>query len=145
MNIHCECVSAINKVIVIVKYRLCLFLCKVSLYYITAYNRVVVIPKGASSITIQEMGISPNNFLVLRDNYGKYLLNGDWHLNKEGLYNIQGTRFVYRRTYNKPESLEAEGPLIEDLILEVHVLCCSGSQGRVSIGDSRGRRGSGPP
>ena len=100
--------------------------------YITAYNRVVVIPKGASSITIQEMGISPNNFLVLRDKYGKYLLNGDWHLNKEGLYNIQGTRFVYRRTYNKPESLEAEGPLIEDLILEVHALCCSDSHGRVT-------------
>ena len=89
------------------------------IWFFTAYNRVVVIPRGASSIEIQEMGISPNNFLVLRDIYGKYHLNGDWHLDKEGLYNIRGTKFVYRRTYNKPESLEADGPLLEDLILEV--------------------------
>ena len=84
-----------------------------------AYFPVAVIPRGASSILIQEMGISPNNFLVLKDSYGKYQLNGNWRLNKEGRYNIKGTKFIYRRSYNRPESLQADGPLLEELVLEV--------------------------
>ena len=68
---------------------------------------------------VEEVGISPSNYLVLRDVYGNYKLNGNWELNKEGVYNIRGTKFVYQRAYNRPESLQADGPLREDLILEV--------------------------
>ncbi|KAL3859814.1 hypothetical protein ACJMK2_010007, partial [Sinanodonta woodiana] len=83
------------------------------------YFPVVVIPKGAHNIEIQELAVSPNNYLVLRDIFGKYYLNGNWHLSWEGVYRIGGTKFVYRRSYNKPESLKTEGPLQEDLVLEV--------------------------
>ena len=82
---------------------------------------MTVIPRGARSIFVEEQGIAPSNYLVLRDVYGKYKLNGNWELNKEGVYNIRGTKFIYRRPYNQPESLRADGPLREDLILEVFV------------------------
>ena len=78
-----------------------------------------MIPRGARSILIEEQGLAPRNYLVVRDIYGKYQLNGNWVLNDEGVYTIRGTKFIYRRPYNEPESLRADGPLREDLILEV--------------------------
>ena len=36
-----------------------------------------------------------------------------------GVYRLGGADFTYKRPYNEPESLETDGPLGEDLILEV--------------------------
>ncbi|KAH3784823.1 hypothetical protein DPMN_162894 [Dreissena polymorpha] len=84
-----------------------------------AYYGVVYLPRGSSSISIEEMGISRSNYLALRNVQGHYFLNGNWKLNSEGVYSISGTKFVYRRPYNSPESLSAEGPILEDLVVEV--------------------------
>ncbi|KAL4235465.1 A disintegrin and metalloproteinase with thrombospondin motifs 18 [Mactra antiquata] len=83
------------------------------------YVGVVFLPRGSSSIVVEEAGLSHGNYLVLRNVTGTYYLNGNWKLNKEGVYPIAGTKFIYRRPYNYPESLVAEGPLLEDLVLEV--------------------------
>lgn len=72
---------------------------------------------------MEEAGIARSNYLVLRDRHGKYHLNGNWKLDPEGVYNIGGTKFIYRRPYNYPESLAAEGPLLDDLVLEVNSFC----------------------
>ncbi|XP_053402734.1 A disintegrin and metalloproteinase with thrombospondin motifs 18-like [Mercenaria mercenaria] len=84
-----------------------------------AYVGVVYLPRGSSSINIEEAGIARSNYLALRDRHGEYHLNGNWKLDPEGVYSIAGTKFIYRRPYNLPESLVAEGPLLEDLVLEV--------------------------
>ena len=83
---------------------------------------MVVIPRGASSIVVKEDVISPNNYLALKNIYGQYHINGDWQLNDEGMYKVAGARFVYRRSYNMPESLRSDGPLTEDVVLEVRVV-----------------------
>ena len=48
-----------------------------------------------------------------------------------GVYRLGGADFTYKRPYNEPESLETDGPLGEDLILEVsRVVCvCGGGVG----------------
>ena len=77
------------------------------------------LPQGSSSIHAEEVTVAPNNYLALRNMKGHYYINGDWKLDSEGVYPIAGTKFIYRRPYNRPEMLTAEGPLLEDLVLEV--------------------------
>ena len=48
-----------------------------------------------------------------------------------GVYRLGGADFTYKRPYNEPESLETDGPLGEDLILEVSRVVCGGG-GRVA-------------
>ena len=49
----------------------------------------------------------------------------DW----PGVYRLGGADFTYKRPYNEPESLETDGPLGEDLILEVSRVTCGGGRG----------------
>ena len=90
-------------------------------FTISAYVKVMYLPRGASSISLEEMGMAPNNYLALKSKNGKYYLNGNWHLDREGIYRIAGAKFIYRRSYNRPESLTTDGPIAEDLVLEVGV------------------------
>lgn len=92
---------------------------KFSLLFFTAYIGVVYLPQGSSSILVEEMTVAPNNYLALRNMKGHYYLNGGWRLDSEGVYPIAGTKFIYRRPYNRAEMISAEGPLLEDLVLEV--------------------------
>ncbi|XP_048253836.1 A disintegrin and metalloproteinase with thrombospondin motifs 16-like [Haliotis rufescens] len=84
------------------------------------YYPIVVLPKGARSISIQEEEVSPN-YLSLKNIYGRYYLNGKWKLDWAGIHKIGGTRFTYKRPYDRPESLYSQGPLQEDLVLEILV------------------------
>ena len=59
------------------------------------------------------------SYLSIKDVYGKYYLNGGWRLDWDGVYTFAGARFVYKRLYDKPESLYSDGPLEDDLVLEV--------------------------
>ncbi|KAL9889384.1 ADAM metallopeptidase with thrombospondin type 1 motif A isoform 2-T2 [Glossina fuscipes fuscipes] len=45
--------------------------------YKTYYYHVITIPKGASNIVIEQPGYRDENYIVLRDDQGKSLLNGD--------------------------------------------------------------------
>lgn len=86
--------------------------------YFLAYFPIMVLPRGARTIQIAEEALS-RNYLAVRDIYGKYYLNGNWHLNSNGAYSIAGAKFIYKRSYIEPEILQSDGPLLEDVVLEV--------------------------
>ena len=72
----------------------------------------------ARSIRIREKSLS-SNYLAIRNIFGKYFLNGQQRVAWPGTYVLGGATFRYKRPYNEPETLEADGPLEEELVLEV--------------------------
>lgn len=88
-------------------------------YIFSAYFPIAVLPKTARSIKIKENALS-SNYLSIRDIFGKYLLNGEHRVAWPGEYKIGGAKFYYSRPYNEPETLTCDGPLTEDLVLEVN-------------------------
>lgn len=85
---------------------------------ISVYYQLMTIPKGAKRIQVEEKGIS-RNYLALRTTNGKYVLNGGWKIDKAGVYEVAGSEFLYKYGYSSPGSLTSDGPLTEDLVLEV--------------------------
>ncbi|CAE1284085.1 ADAMTS18 [Acanthosepion pharaonis] len=87
-----------------------------------SYYPIVVIPSGARHIKVQERVASPN-YIALRTVDGNYYLNGEKRVAWSGIYSRgeHSTKFLYRRPYNSPESLEIAGPLKEDIVLELLV------------------------
>ncbi|XP_072834315.2 ADAMTS-like protein 5 isoform X1 [Pogona vitticeps] len=82
------------------------------------YKNVTRIPAGARHIKVVDRS---RNYLALMDANQRYVLNGDWAINWPGEYEVAGTRVHYRRTADLQESLEAEGPTQEDLLVMVLV------------------------
>ncbi|CAC5398721.1 A disintegrin and metalloproteinase with thrombospondin motifs 5,A disintegrin and metalloproteinase with thrombospondin motifs 18,A disintegrin and metalloproteinase with thrombospondin motifs 16 [Mytilus coruscus] len=87
---------------------------------LNTYFPIAVLPKTARSIKIKENALS-SNYLAIRDIFGKYLLNGEHRVAWPGEYKIGGAKFYYSRPYNEPETLTCDGPLTEDLVLEILV------------------------
>ncbi|XP_076112520.1 A disintegrin and metalloproteinase with thrombospondin motifs 16-like isoform X2 [Mytilus galloprovincialis] len=87
---------------------------------LNTYFPIAVLPKTARSIKIKENALS-SNYLSIRDIFGKYLLNGEHRVAWPGEYKIGGAKFYYSRPYNEPETLTCDGPLTEDLVLEILV------------------------
>lgn len=87
-----------------------------------SYYPIVVIPTGARHVKVQERVASPN-YIALRTVDGNYYLNGEKRVAWSGIYSRgeYSTKFLYRRPYNSPESLEIAGPLKEDIVLELLV------------------------
>lgn len=50
---------------------------------------------------------------------GHYLLNGNRAVSPPGTYEVAGTRLVYTQEASLEETLQAEGPTSQDLILQV--------------------------
>ncbi|XP_067135996.1 thrombospondin type-1 domain-containing protein 4-like [Centruroides vittatus] len=79
------------------------------------YNLIAKIPAGACNVNITELKKS-NNYLALRTQSGKYVINGNWAINWSGTYEAASTRFVYRR-HDGPsrngEQIVAKGPTSE--------------------------------
>ncbi|KAK3086103.1 hypothetical protein FSP39_013590 [Pinctada imbricata] len=84
------------------------------------YFPVAILPKSARSIKVSEKRVS-SNYIAIRDIFGHYYLNGQHRVGWPGEYMLGGARFIYKRPYNRPETLEGKGPLQEDLVLEVLV------------------------
>ncbi|XP_013791189.2 A disintegrin and metalloproteinase with thrombospondin motifs 18-like, partial [Limulus polyphemus] len=84
---------------------------------ISGYYTIAQIPKHARSIKISEVNESPS-YLALRNLIGHYYITGHWTIDWPGRYRVAATEFLYRRWYKQPESLQAEGPTNEDLIVE---------------------------
>jgi hypothetical protein len=63
---------------------------------------------------------------VFYGNQCNYYL-GNWHLSSDGTYTIGGAKFLYKRSYIEPEVLRSDGPLLEDLVLEVNIMDASTS------------------
>ncbi|XP_041376065.1 A disintegrin and metalloproteinase with thrombospondin motifs 16-like isoform X2 [Gigantopelta aegis] len=87
---------------------------------LNTYFPIAVLPKSARFVRVREKTIS-SNYLAIRNIYGRYYLNGDRRVAWPGVYRLGGADFTYKRPYNEPESLETDGPLGEDLILEMLV------------------------
>ncbi|KAH3773199.1 hypothetical protein DPMN_174556, partial [Dreissena polymorpha] len=87
---------------------------------LNTYFPVTILPKSARSIRIREKALS-SNYLAVRNIFGQYFLNGHQRVAWPGSYSLGGAKFQYNRPYNEPETLEAEGPLEEELVLEILV------------------------
>ncbi len=73
----------------------------------------MVIPEGARNIRIEEVA-EANNYIAIRNDDGKFYLNGDWFIQWSGDYEAAGTVIHYNRTHNK-ERVTLAGPIKEAL------------------------------
>uniref|UniRef100_A0A672P0T6 Thrombospondin type 1 domain containing 4 n=1 Tax=Sinocyclocheilus grahami TaxID=75366 RepID=A0A672P0T6_SINGR len=86
------------------------------------YHKIVEIPPGATKINVTEM-VKSRNYLALLSRSGRSIINGNWAIDRPGMYEGVGTMFTYRRpneiSSTAGESFLAEGPTNE--ILDVFV------------------------
>lgn len=83
------------------------------------YEEVAIIPKGAVHIHINEIVISQQNYLSLRNRDGKNYINGGYTIDWAQKFDAAGTTFTYGRDDSEPEFLKALGPTTEDLVVLV--------------------------
>ena len=89
------------------------------------YVEATVIPAGARNIRVEEVA-EANNYLAIRNDQGRYYLNGHWYIQWSGDYEAAGTVIHYRRDGNK-ESFNSPGPLREPLHVMVSTCCLNAS------------------
>uniref|UniRef100_A0A8C2IPS7 Thrombospondin type 1 domain containing 4 n=1 Tax=Cyprinus carpio TaxID=7962 RepID=A0A8C2IPS7_CYPCA len=87
------------------------------------YHKIVEIPPGATKINVTEM-VKSRNYLALLSRSGRSIINGNWAIDRPGMYEGVGTMFMYRRpneiSSTAGESFLAEGPTNE--ILDVFMI-----------------------
>ncbi|XP_041074821.1 thrombospondin type-1 domain-containing protein 4-like [Polyodon spathula] len=87
------------------------------------YHKILEIPKGATKINITEM-VKSKNYLALRNHLGEPVINGNWAIDRPGIFAAAGTTVTYRRPNEirtkAGESIIAEGPTSE--VLYVYVI-----------------------
>ena len=86
---------------------------------VSGYVEAMVIPAGARNIRVEEVA-EANNYLAVRNDKGKYYLNGHWFIQWSGDYDAAGTTLHYERNGNK-EKFIAPGPLKEELHVMVNI------------------------
>ncbi|XP_061683076.1 A disintegrin and metalloproteinase with thrombospondin motifs 15 [Syngnathoides biaculeatus] len=91
---------------------------------IHGYNFVVTLPVGASNIDIRQRGyrgiVSDENYLAVKNKYGKYLLNGNYIVSAvERDLMVMGSLLRYSGTSTSVEILQSTRPLQEALTVEV--------------------------
>lgn len=82
------------------------------------YMEVVQIPKGSVHIEIREVAVS-KNYIALKSEGDDYYINGAWTIDWPRKFDIAGTAFHYKRPTDEPESLEALGATMENLVVMV--------------------------
>ena len=85
------------------------------------YNDILLIPKGATNILIEEIKAT-NNYLAVRNITGHYYLNGNWRIDYPATLEFAGSKFHYERKplgFFAPESVRALGPTTEALYVVV--------------------------
>ncbi|KAJ0033072.1 hypothetical protein NQD34_000179 [Periophthalmus magnuspinnatus] len=84
------------------------------------YHKIAEIPAGARNISIQET-MKSRNYLALQTKHGVSIINGNWVIDRPGIYTAVGTQLMYKRPNEirsrMGESITTPGPLSEDLIL----------------------------
>ncbi|XP_051727203.1 thrombospondin type-1 domain-containing protein 4-like isoform X2 [Ctenopharyngodon idella] len=87
------------------------------------YHKIVEIPPGATKINVTEM-VKSRNYLALLSRSGRSIINGNWAIDRPGMYEGVGTMFTYRRpneiSSTAGESFLAEGPTNE--IVDVYMI-----------------------
>ncbi|XP_026869627.2 ADAMTS-like protein 5 isoform X2 [Electrophorus electricus] len=82
------------------------------------YNEVTMIPAGATHIRVTD---NSKNYLALQNGRSQYVINGHWRISVPGVYDVAGTKLLYRRSADTWESFDLPGPTQEDL----HVMVLS--------------------
>ncbi|KAJ8410996.1 hypothetical protein AAFF_G00180310 [Aldrovandia affinis] len=84
------------------------------------YHKVLEIPLGAQNIRIQET-VKSKNYLALRTPDGNSIINGNWAIDRPGIFFAAGTELTYRRPNEirskTGESITAPGPTAQELHL----------------------------
>ncbi|KAI3353238.1 hypothetical protein L3Q82_019779, partial [Scortum barcoo] len=84
------------------------------------YHKIAEIPVGACNISIRET-IKSRNYLALQTKSGVSVINGNWVIDRPGVFSAVGTQLTYQRPNEirsrNGESITAPGPLTEDLHL----------------------------
>jgi thrombospondin motif-containing protein 7/thrombospondin motif-containing protein 12 len=83
-----------------------------------SYQKVVTIPAGSRSITVEETKPS-KNFLALSAPNGTFYLNGNYKIDPEGETKIAGSVSVYTNEESNKERLAIAGPIKEDVIVYI--------------------------
>ncbi|KAF3852129.1 hypothetical protein F7725_005484 [Dissostichus mawsoni] len=82
------------------------------------YHKITEIPAGACNISIQET-IKSRNYLALQTQSGVSIINGNWVIDRPGIFTAVGTELTYKRPNEirsrNGESITSPGPLSEDL------------------------------
>ncbi|XP_059188310.1 thrombospondin type-1 domain-containing protein 4 [Centropristis striata] len=82
------------------------------------YHKIAEIPAGARNISVRET-IKSRNYLALRSQSGISIINGNWAIDRPGIFIAVGTMLTYQRPNEirsrNGESITAPGPLAEDL------------------------------
>uniref|UniRef100_A0A8W8HUX2 PLAC domain-containing protein n=1 Tax=Magallana gigas TaxID=29159 RepID=A0A8W8HUX2_MAGGI len=88
------------------------------------YNKIGTLPAGATSINITQLGQS-RNYIALRISNGRYFINGNRRLSRDGKYDAAGSVFRYHR-YNSRhlnqcpgECILSKGPTTEPIDIMV--------------------------
>ncbi|XP_030643588.1 thrombospondin type-1 domain-containing protein 4 [Chanos chanos] len=86
------------------------------------YHKILEIPAGAQRIRVQETP-KTRNYLALRTHTGQSIINGNWVIDRPGIFHAAGTEFKYRRPNEirsrTGESITALGPTDQELHLFV--------------------------
>ncbi|XP_048736901.2 ADAMTS-like protein 4 isoform X2 [Ostrea edulis] len=85
------------------------------------YNEIGTLPAGATNINITQLGQS-RNYIALRISEGRYFINGNRRLSRDGKYNAAGSAFRYhsRRTHKCPgECILSKGPTTKPIDIMV--------------------------
>ncbi|XP_049901463.1 thrombospondin type-1 domain-containing protein 4 isoform X2 [Epinephelus moara] len=82
------------------------------------YHKIAEIPAGARNISIRET-IKSRNYLALQTQSSVSIINGNWVIDRPGIFTAVGTQLTYQRPNEirsrNGESITAPGPLTEDL------------------------------
>jgi len=91
----------------------------------SGYYKVVRIPKGARKIEIREKRCCTHSYVAVKNTNPrnpKYFLNGNWAVNLHGDRKFAGSQWNYNRMPYHSESLSTDGPIDQDLIIEILVV-----------------------
>ncbi|XP_041789900.1 thrombospondin type-1 domain-containing protein 4 [Chelmon rostratus] len=82
------------------------------------YHKIAEIPVGAQNISIRET-VKSRNYLALQTQSSVSIINGNWVIDRPGIFTAVGTQLTYQRPNEirsrTGESITAPGPLTEDL------------------------------
>ncbi|KAJ8979150.1 hypothetical protein NQ317_016770 [Molorchus minor] len=83
------------------------------------YKEIVVIPRGARNIRIEENSYSENYISIGSALTKKFYLNGKRHITLPGEYTVAGTPALYERD-NQLEKIRIPGPILEPIVVYLY-------------------------
>ncbi|KAG5873731.1 hypothetical protein JTB14_035545 [Gonioctena quinquepunctata] len=83
------------------------------------YREIVVIPRGARNIRIDEKDHSENYISIGSALARKFYLNGERHISLPGEYTVAGTQALYGRD-NHLEKIRIPGPTLEPIVVYIY-------------------------